>query len=339
MLTASVLQNLQIYVYSYAKIDEQAKEQFGDEDRMTSLRKELSDIEEKNKRYQIQKKLLIAEIQFLTCPEKICISPAKQEVDIIKDRLEIVKDEHVHLIEQGDNLLKQEIEGPFRITTEGIRERRDLRRQRKEKAKGIRLAKQEASRLNHENILKQRDIEWISQQWAELTIEVGADERCHWVSKPLENFEGKVCGAYYNVLELNHKQRITPEQIKKAYDNKIFLLHSDTNPSHKTKAASKIVLDAYKCLSDFDCRTEYNIKLEHEKNQITRYRESLFQPFYWVSDLLTSISNGRSKLNKIWQSDRFTIFLYIQFFFPYMKMLTPMFFVYRFICKLFPPQY
>lgn len=92
--------------------------------------------------------------------------------------------------------------------------------------------------------------------------EAGSTEYCDWKTQPLAVIRGEVCGSYYKVLGLDRKRGIIDKtDIKKAYRQKSLNVHPDKNSSPEANEAFKVVQEAYECLIDANCKTNYDRQL------------------------------------------------------------------------------
>lgn len=138
--------------------------------------------------------------------------------------------------------------------------------------KNQRLQAQQEARKKRK--MKEREKEHLTD--AQRTLEAAKDESCDWKQQPLAALKGEVCGSYYKVLGINRRSGLIDKSaIKKAYRQKSLSVHPDKNSSPEANEAFKLVQDAYECLTDDSCKSNYDIQLQDEEMQISLFREQL----------------------------------------------------------------
>eukprot|EP00607_Mallomonas_marina_P008939 CAMPEP_0182422560 /NCGR_PEP_ID=MMETSP1167-20130531/8292_1 /TAXON_ID=2988 /ORGANISM="Mallomonas Sp, Strain CCMP3275" /LENGTH=242 /DNA_ID=CAMNT_0024600729 /DNA_START=458 /DNA_END=1185 /DNA_ORIENTATION=+ len=106
---------------------------------------------------------------------------------------------------------------------------------------------------------------------AESTLRASATDDCDWRQNLVELLRGDVCGKHYKVLGLDkNADRVA---IKKAYRSKSLDIHPDKNPSKSAQTAFQAVQEAYECLSEKQCRSEYDARLEEAELVIRSWRQ------------------------------------------------------------------
>lgn len=162
--------------------------------------------------------------------------------------------------------------------------RTEMTAEEEEEAKRVRRAKIQIER--------RRDGAQVSRS----LLRQGATDGCDWKSQPIRFVKGNVCGSHYKVLGLDRNDpEIDKSKIKKAFRQRSLTVHPDKNPAPEADAAFKMAQSAYDCLSDDECKENYDRKLnEHQQliaetrrnfkirilNGITR---SASQSYYYVS--------------------------------------------------------
>lgn len=133
---------------------------------------------------------------------------------------------------------------------------------------------QEALAKRKESERKRKGFEAVRK-----TIESSESEYCSWKEDPLARIKGELCGSHYKVLNIDRKSSsLDKPQIKKAYRTLSLAVHPDKNPYvEDAEAAFNIAQTAYECLTDEECREEYDRKLAIEEDQIQWGREKLKQ--------------------------------------------------------------
>lgn len=136
----------------------------------------------------------------------------------------------------------------------------------------------EMRRRQEESIMqrRERDRKRKGFEAVKKTIEANKSEMCNWHEDPLARVRGELCGSYYKVLGIDRKGSIDKPQIKKAYRSLSLSVHPDKNPYvDDAETAFNIAQTAYECLSDVECREEYDRKLVMEEAQLEWDREQL----------------------------------------------------------------
>ena len=108
------------------------------------------------------------------------------------------------------------------------------------------------------------------KHYVDKTLDAASGDWCNWKNNPLSFITGETCGSYYKVLGLNPKDKnITKATIKEAYEKKFNQIHPNFNPSQFSDSAYSIIKNAYKCLSDDECRSSYdkNLRVKSKENE------------------------------------------------------------------------
>lgn len=106
---------------------------------------------------------------------------------------------------------------------------------------------------------------------ANLAIRAGSYETCDWRTDVIPLIQGRICGKYYKILDLD--KHADKGAIKKAYRAKSLDLHPDKNPSKAAERAFTLLTEAYDCLSDEKCRKVYDAQLESAEQEIYTWRQ------------------------------------------------------------------
>lgn len=121
-----------------------------------------------------------------------------------------------------------------------------------------------------------RDKIRIKEEAVKHTLRAGASEECDWKTNPISFLKGETCGSHYKVLGLKRKDAfIDKSMVKKAYRQLSLVLHPDKNPSESAETAFKVLQDAYECLSDEACKSQYDQDLQQADEKIRWQRELL----------------------------------------------------------------
>ena len=108
------------------------------------------------------------------------------------------------------------------------------------------------------------------------TIHASIDDNCDWRVHPIAVLKGDLCGSHYKVLGINrHKDPSDKASIKRAYRQMSLSVHPDKNPSEESETAFQIVQDAYECLSNEECKENYDLALTDAERRIALRREEL----------------------------------------------------------------
>jgi hypothetical protein len=109
------------------------------------------------------------------------------------------------------------------------------------------------------------------------TIRKSLTEECDWKVNPIAYLSGRVCGKHYKVLGFPPKdeRKVDPKELKFRFRQKSLELHPDKNPSPKANDAFNIIRDAYECLSDASCKSNYDDMLAQSEQFITTRRKNL----------------------------------------------------------------
>jgi hypothetical protein len=141
-----------------------------------------------------------------------------------------------------------------------------------------------------------RDRKRAGEIAAKNILHASASESCDWKRQPLSVLRGELCGSYYKVLDLDrHDEFLDKPNIKKAYRKSSLSVHPDKNPVEEAEPAFNIVQEAYSCLSDDSCKTEYDEKLVRAEEKIYWDRKRLKD--YVVDKMTRTILRGHQYIS------------------------------------------
>lgn len=133
--------------------------------------------------------------------------------------------------------------------------------------------------LRNIQMLKRKEREKENIMLARKTLKIGSDDKCDWRYQPLEFIKGEICGAHYKVLGLERKKLTDLDNgnknklIKKSYRHISLSVHPDKNPSAEASEAFKMITNAYECLSDDNCKRNYDSDLDKVEESIAFERQ------------------------------------------------------------------
>lgn len=126
------------------------------------------------------------------------------------------------------------------------------------------------------------------------TLKANDSDECEWLKHPIYRVRGKLCGKHYKVLGLNREEVENNSEgkakVKKAYRNLSLLLHPDKNPADRSEEAFNTIKEAYECLTDEECKYDYDAFLLNEERKIRIQRQELKeQTFVGLKIMLNSL--------------------------------------------------
>lgn len=123
---------------------------------------------------------------------------------------------------------------------------------------------------------KLRDKHKMQQEAVRQTIRAASTEECDWRRQPFSLLRGEVCGSHYKVLLLDRKDHLIDKTIlKKSFRQLSLILHPDKNPTDNADTAFKLLLESYECLSDDNCKEEYDRQLDLAEQKVLWRRSEM----------------------------------------------------------------
>lgn len=107
------------------------------------------------------------------------------------------------------------------------------------------------------------------------TLRSSTSEHCDWRVSPLRYLKGEHCGKHYKIFGLNrHLNESTSKEIKKRYRKLSLLLHPDKNSGQDAPEAFSFLTDGYNCLTNSECRSDYDAYLHNQELSLRKRREA-----------------------------------------------------------------